>query len=170
IGGQARNNIAALDAATGLATDWDPNASSSVRVMGVNNGTVYVTIFSSMSITIGGASRRYVAALDAATGLATGWNPSPDDYVNTLLFADGMLYAGGNFMNIAGQARNRLAAFDAATGDLAAGWDPNASGSITSLALSGGTMYVSGSFSAIGGVSMKNIAAIYRGSGLVVYP
>ncbi|MFN8176890.1 MAG: hypothetical protein U0167_03135 [bacterium] len=41
IGGQARNNIAALDAGTGLATSWDPNADSIVDALAVSGPAVF---------------------------------------------------------------------------------------------------------------------------------
>ena len=62
IGGQLRNDIAALDATTGLATAWDPNANSELSAIAVNGSTVYVAgVFSN----IGGQPRRNIAALDA---------------------------------------------------------------------------------------------------------
>ena len=41
IGGQACNRIAALDASTGLATSWDPNAGNAVYALSVSGSTVY---------------------------------------------------------------------------------------------------------------------------------
>ena len=41
IGGQSRNRIAALDASTGDATAWDPNASNAVFALAVSGSTVY---------------------------------------------------------------------------------------------------------------------------------
>jgi hypothetical protein len=41
IGGQSRNNIAALDAGTGNATSWDPNAFGAVLALNAGPGVVY---------------------------------------------------------------------------------------------------------------------------------
>jgi len=42
VGGQARNRLAALDASTGNATSWNPNADSWVNALAVSGSTVYV--------------------------------------------------------------------------------------------------------------------------------
>jgi hypothetical protein len=68
IGGQARRCIAALDARTGQATSWDPNANNVVYTLAVNGNTVYA---GGSFIAIGGQFRNRTAALDATTGLAT---------------------------------------------------------------------------------------------------
>src|SRR6266849_5979537 len=41
VGGQSRNNIAALDASSGLATVWNPNANQWVQSLAVSGDTVY---------------------------------------------------------------------------------------------------------------------------------
>jgi hypothetical protein len=69
------------------------------------------------------------------------------------------VYVGGDFTNIAGEARNHIAALDAVTGS-AASWDPSALGSVTVLAVSGPIVYVGGSFEFIGGQPRNNIAAL----------
>src|SRR5204863_1140366 len=66
IGGQSRNKIAALDATTGSATSWNPNATggafgSSVFALAVNGSTVYAGGFFN---NIGGQARKGIAALD----------------------------------------------------------------------------------------------------------
>jgi hypothetical protein len=107
IGGQSRNNFAALDATTGLATAWNPNAISSVYDLALSGSTVYAGgSFSS----IGGQTRNRLAALDTSTGLATAWNPNANGRVNALAVSGSTVYAGGNFTSIGGQSRNRFAA------------------------------------------------------------
>jgi hypothetical protein len=166
IGGQDRNNIAALDASTGLATSWDPYADGSVHALVVSGdgSTVYA---GGSFYGIGGAglaNRHYIAAIDAATGLATAWNPDADYSVYSLAVSgDGStVYAGGAFSSIGGHERSKIAALDAATGH-ATDWDPNPSGDspvVDSLAVSGSTVYVGGEFSSIGGQDRTNLAAI----------
>jgi len=74
IGGQPRNKIAALDAVTGQATAWDPNANATVEALAVSGSTVYAA---GWFTGIGGQPRNNLAALDAVTGAATAWNPNP---------------------------------------------------------------------------------------------
>jgi hypothetical protein len=156
IGGQARNCIAALDATTGAATAWDPNASSTVYALAVSGGTVYAGGYFR---TIGGQARNYIAALDATTGAATAWDPNASSTVYALAVSGGTVYAGGSFSSIGGQARNCIAALDATSG-AATAWDPNANSTVSALALSGSTVYAGGAFSAIGGQPRTGIAGM----------
>jgi len=61
IGGQTRNGMAGLDAATGQVTAWNPNANSSVFALAVSSSTVYV---GGAFTRIGGQMRRYFAEFD----------------------------------------------------------------------------------------------------------
>jgi hypothetical protein len=174
IGGQARNNIAALDATTGEATGWNPNANGQVAALAVSGPTVYaVGRFTSIfdaSPSIGGQQRNGIVALDATTGQATAWNPDAHGgYEGGPVFAlavgAGTVYAGGYFTTIGGRTRHGLAALDASIGQ-ATTWNPhvNASGSyryaVSALAVSGSTIYVGGNFSSIAGRLCSNLAAL----------
>jgi hypothetical protein len=155
IGGQTRNNIAALDAGSGLATAWDPNPDRAVDAITVSGSTVYVVGY---FLSIGGQSRSEIAALDAGTGLATGWDPSAGGTsyheVLTLAVSGSTVYVGGEFETVGGQARANLAALDAATG-LATAWNPGVSDPsyvpVNSLAVSGSAIWVGGNFTTVGG-------------------
>jgi putative pyrroloquinoline-quinone binding quinoprotein len=94
-------------------------------------------------------ARRYLAALDAATGELLSWDPSPDGPVRALArSADGRrLYVGGNFTSIAGQPAENLAAIDLATGRLDPTFQPPApSSTVRSFAVSGNRLYLGGNF------------------------
>ena len=162
IGGQPRNNIAALDAATGSATAWNPNAAGGdVRALAVSGSTVYVGGYFT---SIGGQSRSSIAALDAATGNATPWNPNANGggsspYVSALVVSGSTVYAGGGFGSIGGQSRHCIAALDATTGNATA-WKPHADSDVYALAVSGSTVYVGGAFMSIGGQPRNRIAAL----------
>ena len=108
---------------------------------------------------IGGQARKNIAAIDAATGTPSTWDPSANQSVDALVVSGCTVYAGGWFTSIGGQARNRIAALDAATG-LVTAWDPNASYFVGALAVSGSTVYAGGSFTGIGGQGQSRIAAI----------
>ena len=118
IGGQPRNNIAALDAATGAATSWDPNVDSNgyVSALGVSGSTVFAGGFFT---SVGGQTRNYIAALDAATGTATSWNPNPDYRVTDLAVSGNTVYAAGDFRTIGVEPQSRLAALSLPTVDVA---------------------------------------------------
>jgi hypothetical protein len=65
---------------------------------------------------IGGQTRNNIAALDAATGNATAWNPNADmPPVFALAVSGTTVYVGGWFTRIGGQRRPNFAQFDALT-------------------------------------------------------
>ena len=95
IGGQTRNRIARLDATTGLADSFDPNADNGLYSIAVQaDGKILVGgPFSS----IGGQTRNSIARLDATTGLADSFDPNPNGGVNAIAVqADGKILAGGD--------------------------------------------------------------------------
>ena len=78
IGGQTRNRMARLDAVTGLADAFDPNANTTVRAIAVQaDGRILV---GGDFTSIGGQTRNRIARLDAATGLADLFDPNAKDY------------------------------------------------------------------------------------------
>ena len=166
-GGQARKGFAALDAVTGAATAWNPNTSggysTSIHAIIISGTTVYV---GGDFTAIGGQSRKYIAALDAVTGLATTWNPGANSSVIALALSGTTMYVGGEFSAVGGQSRRYIAALSTATG-LASAWNSNANGTVYSLAVSGTTVYAGGDFTGIGGQLRNSIAALDAATGLV---
>jgi hypothetical protein len=170
IGGRARNGIAALDAASGQATGWNPNpmatdARGTIGTLAVSGQTVYV---GGSFTSIGGQPRSGIAALDAATGAATSWDPNPNiayGPVDALAVSGQTVFAGGDFTFIGGEARNHLAALDATTGQ-ATSWDPDVQGDrygpgeVYALTVTGQTVYVGGRFTSVGGRTQNAIAAV----------
>src|SRR5216684_6714304 len=160
VGGQSRNNIAALDASSGLATDWSPNANQWVQSLAVSGDTVYAGGYFT---SVGGQPRNRLAALDASSGLATGWNPNPSYVVTSLVVSGDTVYVGGGFNFIGGQPRIGVAALDASTG-LATDWNPNPNEWGYSLLVNGDTLYAAGGFSFIGGEFRSYFAVFPDGS------
>jgi hypothetical protein len=132
VDGTSRRNFAAVDPVTGVL---DPNVDA---VVGENNGDkVRGMIASSTRLyvsggftQVAGASRRHLAAFDAAGNLDAVWRPKTDGQTHTLaLTCDGSsVIAGGGFRNAGGpatatQARFGLAMFDATSGALDT-WGP----------------------------------------------
>jgi len=155
IGGQPRNYIAALDAASGATSAWNPNANGGVYALAVNGGTVYA----GATLRASAASRATSSpALDAATGAATAWDPHAagtyPSYVNRSGGERGHGLRRGLLHQHRRAARNRIAALDAATGAAPPGterggevWRHEAS---STLAVSGGASS-RGDFTSIGG-------------------
>ncbi len=163
IGGQTRNNIARLDAVTGLADSFDPNPSGpfipQIIALAIQaDGKILVGGFFE---TIGGQPRSYVARLDPVTGLADSFNPNANFEVRVIAVqADGNILVGGFFTSIGGQTRNRIARLDAATG-AADSWNPNANSTVNTIAVQAdGKVLAGGVFTSIGGQTRNNIARL----------
>lgn len=155
IGGQPRKNLAAVNATTGTATAWNPQANAYVATVAISGETLYA---GGAFTTIGGQARNRLAALNVATGSATAWHPDANDVVSTLAINGATVYAGGFFTAIGGQSRPYLAALATATG-AATAWQPNANGVVVTFALGAETLYVGGGFTSIGGQVRNHLAA-----------
>ena len=107
IGGQTRNRIARLDATTGLADSFDPNANNDVFAIAVQaDGKILAGGIFSGANSIGGQTRNRIARLDATTGLADSFDPNANSFVLSIAVqADGKILAGGGFngQSIGGQ-------------------------------------------------------------------
>ena len=158
IGGRKQSWIAALDAKTGLATDWNPRPNSSVLKVAASDNSVYLGGY--FTSVWDWQPRRNIAALDATTGAVKPWDPNPDGtLIQALAISGGTVFAGGNFSNIGGQARRGIAALDTLTG-AATDWDAHASAPIGAIVVSGRTLYVGWGASMIGGKTRTGAAAL----------
>jgi hypothetical protein len=167
-GGQIRNNIAALDTSSALATSWDPaiygSNGSRVAAIALSGNTVYIGGNFNQA---GGQSMECLAAVDATTGQGKPWYGSVFSSgngggwisVDTLAVLGQTLYVGGHFQGIGGLARNNLAALDGSSG-LAYSWDPGTDGEVYSIAVSDSTVYVGGAFNNIDQYGQESFAAL----------
>lgn len=176
LGGQPRSYIAGIDVTSGSPAAWNPGASDPVLALRTTQRLVTpgtITVFAAGYFTsIGGQARNHLGALDGVTGAVTTWNPNADAAVSALAVRASnitgeatTIYAGGEFLNVAGQPRLRLAALTPAGAVTA--WDPAPDGPVTSLTLGTGTVHVGGAFNAIGGQPRNRIAALDAASGVV---
>jgi uncharacterized delta-60 repeat protein len=171
IGGQTRNRIARLDATTGLADSFDPNANGFVIAIALQaDGKILV---GGGFQNIGGQPRNYIARLDAATGLADSFDPHSNNLVLSIAVqADGKILAGGAFAGpgtIGGQTRNHIVRLDPATG-LADAFDPNATSLVQAIVVQAdGKILVGGTFiggNSIGGQTRNRMARLDATTGL----
>jgi uncharacterized delta-60 repeat protein len=159
MGGQPRNNIARLDAMTGLADSFDPNANG--IVLSIAEQADGKILAGGYFFTIGGQPRNYIARLNAATGLADTFNPNASHPVYSVVVqTDGKVLIGGIFTNIGFETRNHIARIDATSG-LPDSFDPNASGHVYSIALQAdGKILAGGVFPSIGGQARRCLARL----------
>ena len=137
IGGQTRNHIARLDATTGLADSFDPNANDFVYSIAVQaDGKILVG--RRFHDSIGGQTRNRIARLDPTTGLADSFNPNANNACQFNRGAGGRQDFGGRLFQRSEQHRRADAQphrpARSATG-LADSFDPNANSIVESIAV-----------------------------------
>jgi len=152
------DSLAATDPAGNVL--WNHAGKVKSLAVGRSGATVYAGgEFSNL----GGQSRGRLAAVDGASGtIDPAWTPAANDAVAALTVSEdgSKVYVGGNFTDVRGHTRNRLAAIDAATGTVEA-WDPNAKdGAIVALSVSGSQVYAGGTFKGLGAVPRPMLGAI----------
>lgn len=92
IGGTTRNRIAAIDAGTGAASAWNPDADGTVSKVAPSGADVLV---GGSFATIGGAPRNGLARIDV-NGVADDWDPSPAiDALTAILSSGSDILVGG---------------------------------------------------------------------------
>jgi hypothetical protein len=165
---QARSGVAAVSLANGaINSNFVANAippaglTSNLLALIVHRDTVYV---SGAFTNVGGAARNRLAAIDAATGAVTPWQPAVATNVFALAAFDTNIYLGGEFTSVTNSAggavtRNRLAAVSALTGNVTA-WNPNANNTVAALVLGGTNLYATGNFTTLAALSRPRLAEL----------
>jgi len=155
-GGVTRDGLAALNLATGLPTSWHPRLTGShglspaVTALALSGSTVYA---GGDFAGAGGKPRVEIAAVDAATGQATGWAPqiTSDNQVLAIGVGGSNVYFGGfgaaSSYDTAGKLR-----WNSPPGGISA--------SVNAIAVIGGTVYLGGSFDVIGGANRHALVAV----------
>ena len=106
-------------------------------------------------------ARNSLAALDA-TGKPTSWDPSPDGDVNAIVTSSSkVVYVGGSFANVGGQARSHLAAINAS--GKATTWNPGADGDVYCLGIGGTWVYAGGAFRTVATQTRNHLASVTTG-------
>ncbi|GEM_PF-3403682 len=173
VGSFKRNRLAEVASAAGNAAaqvrPWNPNASSAVRALAFQDGGI---LAGGAFRSVGGAERRFLAAIDKLTGRPTDWAPNPDGEVRALLASGRTLYAGGSFGNVGGGTRSRAAAWDIETGQLIS-WNPDvtdtaagAKTGVDALVRRDDRIFLGGSFTHIGGMAHDNLGAVDAYTGM----
>jgi hypothetical protein len=169
IGGEAHGRLACLGRDSGVPQSWWlPEVNDTVRAILPDGEAVWV---GGDFTTVSGAPFRYLASVDGFSG-APLWhpNPSPNGRVRSFLAIDEMVwlgdetvYVGGDFTRIAGQYRDRGAAFDLATRSLLP-WNPAADGPVHTLAWCAlcyeGGILIGGEFTHAGSAERHHIALV----------
>lgn len=153
---------------------WQTNGS--VRALAYANGKVFIGGQYTTVRPPGAAagtqetSRTYLAVVDAASGNLLSFAPQPNGVVWSLAASpdQSRVYVGGDFTQIAGQSRQRLAAIDTASLTLISTFRPNVAYRVATIAAQGSTVYFGGSFGAVSGAVRNRVAAVQASNGALL--
>jgi arylsulfatase A-like enzyme len=179
-----RSKLAELNLTDGTPTSWNPDANPEavIEALAVTPSNVYAGGEGLSSI--GGAQRRNLAEIDKGTGLASSWNPSPDNTVTALklnanydsptaLTQKGPLptiYVGGAFTTIGKTPvpRSRAAEINLADDGEATPWNPSLTeaGSHAFAPIGSNALVIGGAFDRVQGISRSRLAETDRAGGV----
>ncbi|MSX03178.1 MAG: hypothetical protein F2813_08480 [Actinobacteria bacterium] len=156
------SNVAHITADGSVDTAWKPSVDGDVNAVVLREGRLFVGGEFSF---VEGSYRHNLAQLltnpgCSEDGCVAVWRPDPDGIVRALAVSGSVVYAGGSFSNIGGEAKDSIAALDATIegADVTiASWtvpiqdydsDPDARGGqlIDAIAISNGAVYFGGDF------------------------
>lgn len=132
-----------------------------VRTVVFDGDTIYVGgLFTTATDSSGSTTRNHVAAVDATTGQLLDWNPNADGIVRAIAVAGDAVYLGGDFSQVGGVNRRRLAKVSAAgAGAVAGDYVHTASRRVSAMTVLDGSLYVGGQFGTIDGRARTRLAA-----------
>ncbi len=150
VGPQLRHRVASIDALSGAATSWDPDASAPlddiagdpiVEALAIRGTSIFVGGYFD---SIGGQARSGFAELDRVAGTVSNLQPIPSAVdISALSVQDSTLFLCGGFTTIAGQPRRFCAELNLRTG-LPTAFAPRPDEPVDVLAASGVGVYVGG--------------------------
>lgn len=159
VGSQQRQYIAEINTNTGIVATWNPSAENIVRVVDIPAPTANGLFVGGDFISVAGAPRNNLAALNTVSLQVSDWNPNVRGTVRTLVPSGTAIFIGGDFDAVGGAARNHFAAVDPSSGAALADWAMNVDGTVYALALKAGTLYAGGAFTVVGTGSRSGLAA-----------
>lgn len=159
VGGQPRENVAAIDAISGEVLPWNPGTNDGILTVVAKGNVIYLGgIFTEVA----GIPRNRAAAVDPA-GTLLAWNPNvgsnSNEYVYGITPTDLAVYLCGNFYTVGGVNRFTLASVQPTSGAPLL-WNPSSEFVPKSVTPWKGNLYVCGSFSKIGGQNRSNLAPV----------
>lgn len=185
IGGQARNKLAALggDGTVDPGFNADPGKGAVVSALTLSEDNTRV-YFGGTFDKVNTETRNNLAAVEAATGSLTTWNPNATGAVSSLTASGSLVYAGGTFSNLGATPRTLLGALDLTPGSTFGSALPFAPrienigrpdkpatepAVIQAVQVSpdGSRLYIGGKFDRINGVERINFASLLLPSGEV---
>jgi len=175
-GDSQRNNVAIINATTGIVTSLNINTDSIVNSVVVANGVIYIGGYFNK---VNGIPRSKIAAISITTGQLTAWDPNITNTgrvlpcrVECMVLNGTSLYVGGAFSKIGNTGRNNIGAIDINTGS-ATSFAPDAYystaptyGNVSKMLKIGSLLYICGGFDYAGGKIHGDVAAIDLATGV----
>ena len=156
------SNTTSVNATLSVSYPWVTNGSVNTIVNDNINGLIYLA----GSFTLVGPNSGPGVPFDVTSGTAVSTYPRANGTISAAISdGNGGWYIGGNFTNVGGLTRNRLAHI-LANGSVDLSWNPNADNGVRALALNGSIVYAGGGFTNIGGQARIFIAALDASTGL----
>ncbi|MCF6324663.1 MAG: chitobiase/beta-hexosaminidase C-terminal domain-containing protein [Gammaproteobacteria bacterium] len=168
IGSTVRNNVGAIDVASGDDTGWNPSVGGVVYTIALNGDTLFIGgDFANVNTNSQNIFRSHLAALNITQDInnALAWAPAVDGPVYGMVNAGSTLYIGGDFrfINDGGltQSRDYLAALDTSANAFnLLSWNPRANGLVEAITLTDDVIFVGGDFTEINNISRERMAAL----------
>ncbi len=159
VAGQPRTGVVAVDAASGALNSWNPGLIRGANAIEIaSDGAVIVGGGANAT---GGVTRFNLAAIDMVSGNLLPFAPSTNNTVMAMaaieIDEEVALIIGGNFTNVNGQPRNRIAVLDD-EGDVD-NFNPGADNTVNAIAVANGQVYVGGAFGTIAGQPRVRLAS-----------
>ncbi|MFO0704204.1 MAG: hypothetical protein U0525_05845 [Patescibacteria group bacterium] len=155
---QDRIDTAAFQLSDNALLSWNIPTNANVSTLAPNNDGTKIFMGGGFA-SAGGITAKNAVRLKLDGSADANWLPNPDNTVSAFAFANSKVYLGGYFDNIAGGARNNLAAVSEVDGSLQA-FNPMDSGTaVFSMLTTNDSLYVAGSFSLMSGASRSNLAS-----------
>jgi uncharacterized delta-60 repeat protein len=162
----ARNRLARLNPDGTLDIAFNPSPTASVYAIALQpDGKILLGgTFTNVAFNNGASSitRNRIARLNPDGSLDMSFDPNANNAVLAIAVqADGKVLAGGDFTNIGGLPRTRMARLDAANGAAELPYEPAANASVWSIVVRpDGKALVGGSFTELGGAARFYIARL----------
>ncbi len=160
IGGQAKSNIARLNADGTVDTTFTADANGDIySIIVESDGQILV---GGAFTTVGGETRNRIARLNNDGSVDSTFAPQANDIVRTIaLLLNGDIIIGGDFTTINSEERKYIARLSGDNGSLDPDYTPDANGSVYSLATQrNGKVIAGGDFTTIGGQAREHIARL----------
>jgi len=154
------SNAAAINAVTGVMTNWNPNPNGILRsIYSFGNfmylGGDFTQIYNPRTSSYIPRNRLVQLQMN---GNVTGWNPDVNGSVLTMAAKGDYLYVGGAFTNIGSNPRPRLSAVKISDGTSTT-WAPTPNDTVKSIVIGGDSLYVGGDFTSISSATRNRVAS-----------